>query len=118
MGSFFLDHVQQLYTTETRVPLAGYTGSTDMVFDVRGMSRKGLLIKNAGASGATASIEYSVLGSVDGGGEYDINHLTGATLAAAGQTFMEFNNSYTHAKVRVLSAGDTTVVVKHIASSN
>jgi hypothetical protein len=118
MGNYFLDHVQQLYTTETRVPLTGYTGSTDMVFDVRGMDRKGLLIKNAGPTGSTAGIEYSVLASVDGGVEYDISHLAGATLAAAGQTFIEFSNNYTHAKVRVLSAGATTVVVKHIASSN
>ena len=118
MSSFFLDHVQQLWVTETRVPLTGYTGSTDMVFDVRGMDRKALLVKNAGASGATAGIEYSILASVDGGVEYDVNHLVGATLAAAGQTFIEFNNNYTHVKVRVESDGDTTVVVKHIASSN
>ena len=139
MGSFYLDHCTQLTKTATVVPLTSYDASTDFFFDVRGMNRKGILIQNVGATGATGT--FSVLGSLDdmkldtgntGAATFearaaarqtpnvawDITHLGDTTVAPAGQTFAEFSNNYTFVKVRVKSAGDTTMVVKAVASSN
>ena len=114
MGSFRIDHAQQLWTSVDIVPQAGYTAATDKVFDAQGMFRKSLLIKNTGATAITCS----VVGSMDGGTEYDVVHATGASVSPAGQTLVEFSNGYTHVKLQTKSAGATTVVVKYVASSN
>lgn len=113
MGSFHIDQVQHLWESAEIGPTADYSEDTDKVFDVRGANHKTLLVKNDGVSG----IDFQVLGSIDGGAEYDIEHATG-TVGTDDQEQLDFTNLYTHLKVRTKSAGAATVTVKIITSSN
>jgi hypothetical protein len=135
--SFVIDHVTHFIKTKDITPGVTYDASTDMVIDVRGMNRKDILIKNAGATGIT----YTILASLDDVNlhntpesfptwderitqkmtnniEYDVVHTADTALGATSQVILAFTNLYTFLKIRVKSPGVTTITIKANAATN
>lgn len=88
-----------------------YGDATSVVLDVQGLKDKALVIKNTG----TKTLSWKLLGSIDGGAEYDVTVKAEADVLSAAYEYYRFTDYYTHLKVQLkskLAANPTTVVVK------
>jgi hypothetical protein len=136
MGSYIVGCDSHFIKTRDITPGTTFSADTDMVLDVRGMNRKDILIKNAGATG----IGYTILASLDDENlnhpgltgtiaevaaarmvndvEYDVVHTAYTTLANAAQVRIAFTDLYTFMKIRTSSPGTTAIVIKANMSTN
>lgn len=92
------------------VPLVAYDATTDQVIDVQGMKEKAVMVKAAGNT-----VTYQILGSIDGGVEYDVVVKADTAVLAAAQDIYRDSVYYTHWKVRVKAAAAATATVKAAA---
>ena len=116
MGTTVLDVDFAFHQTwgPTALTSTDYDDTPDIVIPVEGLNTKVILLKNTGLDGLT----YTILGSIDGGEEYDFTVDSDTSLASASQVLVNVTDYYTHLKIRLkMDTTDTVVVVKAAGQS-
>jgi hypothetical protein len=105
-----IDYVSPIVTT-----LDAYDTTTTQEVEIRGFKTKTIVVVN---SGATNGLTWSVLGSVDGGLNYDITVNSGGNIAASSIASFQDTGYYTHLAFQLKSQSSgspTTAYIKFAA---